>query len=421
MIVPFVFTLATYNEAPYLWYFYKWLHECKKEQRPIIAQEIYFQPPRYFAKRGLQPAYDKTTADRFEYDLPKTGDLSRIRKYHIPDRLTDQIIKEKGCISNAYAFLLSQPYQPLMDMLEAYIQDIRKHYSEPIEAFAVLQHSPSLSMAAARHGIPVIHQELGPLRWFDYITTDFWDLNDLYGGNTIAERYQKFCNEIRSERVPVFTGKELLSIFLLKDRLSVLDRVHAPIPNQKIGIALGNVMDPINSSRTRFNDLELLYRMEKKYGAEHLLLRKHPGDPYGAQYPRYSACMQEQGKSPIDFILDSKVVASIGSNVAMEAMFYGRKAYVFAQSPSYYAAANRFDEEPACADDVYLSFFALGYLIPHEMMTDTEYIRWRLSNPSEIEIYSRHLNFYLEKKGIPSSAIDEKGSRRLHAMRSAQQ
>lgn len=419
VIVPFVFTLAPYNEAPYLWYFYKWLEVCKEKHWPIIAQEIYFCPPKYFTSLGRRESYDKDRASVEEYSLPKNDDLNKIGQFKIPDELLEALINEKRSIMDAYCFLLKDVYPPLASQIRDIILNIRKNYSEQIEAFAVLQHLPSLSAVAEEFGIPVVHLERGPFREKNYIKTAFWDLENLQGGHTTEKRYAAFYDICKKGHLPIFTGKELLSIFLEQNQLPVLRRAEKKA-TKKIGIALGYALDPVCLYRTFFNDAEMLIQARKKYGAENMLARKHPGDPYRAQYPMFSSCMESPNQTTIDFILNCEAVASIISNVSMEAMYYGRKAYTFLPCPSYYAAAHSLQEDPRCASDEYLSFYALCYLIPHEYMTNYQYYLWRLSNPSEEEIYFRHLEFYFQKKNIPFSVLSLTGSERLEAMLKAQ-
>lgn len=420
MIVPFVFTMAPYVEAPYLWYFYKWLEVCKTHHWPIIAQEAYFYSPRYFIKLGRREAYDLTRAGREEYVLPKNSDLRRIDRYAIPETLLKELETEKGSISDAYCFLLENVYPPLVNWLRETILEIQQNHSEPIEAFAVLQHSPSLCSVAEEFKIPVVHLERGPFREWNYIKTAFWDLENLHGGHTIEKRYEKFCNEYEDGHIPIFTGKELLSIFLNVEQLFVLDKMETCHPSKKIGIALGYAIEPLHLTKTFFNDCELLIKAKQKYGEEKMLVRKHPGDPYGAQYPMFSSCMEPRGNSSIDFILECEEIASIGSNVSMEAMYYGRKAYTMVPCPSYFPSAHSLTEDACCASDLYLSFYALSYVIPHEFMTNYEYYLWRLSGPSEREIYFKHLEFYFKKKNIPFSVLSLEGNNRLAAMVKAQ-
>ena len=40
MFIPFVFNMSTFNEAPYLWWFYKGLDFVKRTNSAIVAQEI---------------------------------------------------------------------------------------------------------------------------------------------------------------------------------------------------------------------------------------------------------------------------------------------------------------------------------------------------------------------------------------------
>lgn len=420
VIVPFVFTLAPYNEAPYLWYFYKWLEVCKEKHWPIVAQEIYFNSPKYFAANGRREAYDKNRASMEEYCLPKNDDLNRIGQYRIPNQLIDILICEKGSIMDADCFLLKEVFSPLADQIREIIQKIHRDYTEPIEAFAVLRHLPSLTAVAEEFRIPVVHLERGTFREKNYIKTAFWDLENLQGGQTIEKRYSQFCDVCHEGHMPIFTAKELLSIFLNKDQLSILKRV-GKAPIKKIGVALGYASDPLCLYRTFFNDAELLIQARKKYGTENMLVRKHPGDPFGAQYPMFSSCMENSNQTAIDFILNCEEIASILSNVSMEAMYYGKKTYTFLPCPSYYASAHSFQEEPCCASNEYLSFYALCYLIPHEYMTDYQYYLWRFSKPSEKEIYFRHLEFYFQKKGIPFSVLSLSDSERLDAMIKAQE
>jgi hypothetical protein len=171
---------------------------------------------------------------------------------------------------------------------------------------------------------------------------------------------------------------------------------------------------------TRLNDLELLYRLRKKYGLGSMSVRKHPSDPVGATYPWYGAAMDPPGGNILDFILDCETTASLISGAGMEAMLLGRKAVTLLPCPSYYASGHDLEDGGKCAGEDYLSFFCFGYLIPFELLLDVDYFRWRLSMPSEREIYLKHLSYYFEKKRLPEELIPGKPGSRLERMLSAQ-
>ena len=57
----------------------------------------------------------------------------------------------------------------------------------------------------------------------------------------------------------------------------------------------------------------------------------------------------------------------------------------------------------------FINFTTFGYFVPWELLRDTEYIRWRLTQPSEIEIYEKHMEFYLQDRGVIHSLQLEPG------------
>ena len=67
-----------------------------------------------------------------------------------------------------------------------------------------------------------------------------------------------------------------------------------------------------------------------------------------------------------------------------------------------------------------LAFFAFCYLIPWECLMNIDYMRWRLTNPTEREIYYKHIEFYFEKKQLPKELILQEAGNRLQGMLEAQ-
>ena len=77
MFVPFVFNMSTFNEAPFLWWFYMGLDFAKKNNAAIIAQEVYCDTPvSVFAANGRAEAFNKAFVDEhWGYALSKNKDL----------------------------------------------------------------------------------------------------------------------------------------------------------------------------------------------------------------------------------------------------------------------------------------------------------------------------------------------------------
>ena len=75
------------------------------------------------------------------------------------------------CLDAAFAEILSQPS------------------AEGIEAILTWCNCPSLSAAAEEKGIPVVHLELGPLRWPQYRPTAYLDFSGVNGNTEVERRY----------------------------------------------------------------------------------------------------------------------------------------------------------------------------------------------------------------------------------------
>lgn len=159
MFVPFVFSLSSINDVPYLWWFYKSLDFSLRNNSATIAQEIYCKTPvSKFAADGYQVAYVQGSADRFGYRLPKNQDLKKARLYTIPDNLIGEIVNEKGSITNAFCYLLTQIDGKFLCFLESVLEQIERECNEKIEGFITLSSIPTLIEAAHLHGIPVIQK-----------------------------------------------------------------------------------------------------------------------------------------------------------------------------------------------------------------------------------------------------------------------
>lgn len=422
MFVPFVFDMYTYRPALRLWTFYKGLDFAKETGSVVVANEVYCRTPvSVFLREGRSEAENGVFANKMaDYQPPKETDWPFQQAYVIPDSLLQEIVGEKESIADAYTDLLTRSDPRLVPFLDGLIEQIEKDRGEKIEGFLSFQAAlPSLEVVAKERGIPVIHWELGCWRYPNYLNTAYWDLEDLYGGQSVEKRWQRFCAERQEKEFPILSKQECLALLLERENLYLVDE-YGRTPVKKVGAALGYATMELTAKKSKLNDSELLYQMEKAYGLQNVLIRKHPGDPYGAQYPIYAAAMEAAGRSTPEFVLDCETVISLMSGSCMEAMLFNRKAITLFPSPSYFASGHKIGEEGVCLGEDFISFFAFCYLVPLEYMSDPDYFRWRLTMPTEREIYLKHLKFYLEKKGLSPSLIEKRPGERLELMLSAQ-
>ncbi len=414
MFVPFVFTLDPANDNYYLWIFYKFLSMAKKYNAPIIAQQQYFSDPEVFRQGGL-PETRAETGELFEYDVPTSDDMYKIQQYPISKEIEEKLIKEYGSQTAAWIHLLKQRSKSFEEYIGAIIDDILEKNKDTIEGIFTFIHIPSLSYIAEQRNIPIVHLEWGPFRGPVYRKTAYMNLSE---ENELSKRYEKFINEIQESSVYLLSRKEILSMFLdykFIENINLLDCK----PEYEMGIACTYTIDMIMFANSSFlNNLELITMVKRYYNEKVLSIRLHPGDPARGNP---SSHLVDNSPTAMHFINRCKRIAVVSSNMAFEAMLWGRTAYVLGNSPYAFKAQRDLSIiDESVADLEFVNYVTFAYLIPYELMLDVEYLRWRLTKPTESEIYNYNLNYYLSCRGIESSILEESGVDRLRKMLMAQ-
>jgi len=186
-----------------------------------------------------------------------------------------------------------------------------------------------------------------------------------------------------------------------------------------MGIATQYAVDFSILSYSLNNNLDLILTAKRNYTEDELILRMHPGD---TSYSKYKTVKNiDTSDSSMKFVIKSKRIATVSSNVAFEAMLWGRTIYTTGKCAySFKAQKNLSDKKENVVDIDFINFVVFAYLIPYELMTDEKYMRWRLTRPSEIEIYNYHLNYYLSLRGIDKKQLDLPSEQRLYAFLESQ-
>lgn len=416
MIVSFVMTFLTTKDRPYLWVFYRFLDMAKQYNWPIIAQEEYFEKPSKLKQMGKRELLDvERVKKQFGYDVPSDEDLEKITPYIITDEFQKKLIQKYGSVNDAHLELMKNRDEDFEKLLICFFEEMSQ--KEQIESVITLTSFPSLYYVANMYGAKVWNLELGAMRSPIYLDTGYMDENVILGNNSLEQRYSNFCKEISDSKCPVFTHQELLAIMLQNKYLKYLFRVNDK-PTHKLGLALGTATWLPFSKNSAMNDEELIYHAQKHYQLSEMLVRRHPGDFAGAMYPSVEYA-RDTSLNTLEFILKCKKVATLGSNLVIEAMLFNREVVVCQKSAGYYAATHNVEEDYKPSIEL-LNFIVFGYMVPFEFLTDVKYIRWRLSNPSESSIYKKHLEWYLSKKNISLDEVAIYSNKRLDKLLSLQ-
>lgn len=313
----------------------------------------------------------------FKASLPDNEELRKLDKVIWDSNVFSSLENKLKSKNLVWKHILTQEYEPLMHLFEAELNRIKKEFN--IKAIVLWSNCPSVKKVAHSHQIPVIHNELGPLREPVYLPTCYFDFSGVNGHTEAAHRFEKY--ESKSDKYANFGRMALLSLFL---------KVVKPIrkfDEYEIGVPL-QVEDDSNiiAYSNGFDNPELINYAKNQ--AKKVLVRKHP-------YGRVDYKDIESGSedlTPQEFIALCEKIITINSSVGFEALLWGKSGKILGDSP--FSFINRESEDFTNA----LRFALLNYLVPFEFLFNKDYYDWRITMPDEDSIAEKHLFHYLNLK-----------------------
>lgn len=360
--------------APYLWVYYRLLSSIG-ERMLFIANEDYTRDPQCWQGENrweLQPG----NVQRLEYRVPTREQIAGHEYRFLGEKVFTALLAESGgnpiaafrrllservaCLDAAFAGILAQPG------------------ARDIEAILTWCNCPSLEAAAAARGIPVLHLEIGPLRWPHYRPTAYLDFCGV-NGNTEAER-RYYASGMRAD-----AGFDV----------AALRRFFCPVgagavspPQYRLGVAL-QVEDDSNllAFGHGFDNQSMLAyaQLRQPHG---VLVRSHPGSLFALKPGWYAV---DDSPDSIAFIRRCERLLTINSSVGLEALLLGTPVEVLGDCAHRFIAEAPDTRERAAR----LAFYLFAYLVPMTLVFDAGYLRFRLSRPTEATIVNRHFGAYL--------------------------
>ncbi|MFV3370536.1 GT99 family glycosyltransferase N-terminal domain-containing protein [Pseudomonas sp. NY15435] len=359
-------------EAPYLWVFYKFLSEAK-EPLHFLTGKSYLQPSEHFTLQNRWEL-DPETCQKLKYAAPTADDISRHSFTFLDHRIFEELLKlHSGNPLAAFRAFLCERIPLLERELDSALADSQA------EAIISWVNCPSLKAVAEKYGIPVIHSEIGPLRSPIYRDTGYLDFSGV-NGNTEAEiRYSNIAANLNSDAFDLFGVRHF---FLNIPRtLNVSEAKYLGLPLQVEDdsnlIAYGNDFD--NQGLMAFATL--------KEHAENLLIRPHPSSLFTAKSSRI---LVDESPNSIEFMRKCRALITINSSLGIEALLFEKPVQALGDASYSFILSAESQEETANR----LSFYLFCYLVPLTEIYNSEYIRFRLSNPKEVEILHWHLRTY---------------------------
>lgn len=382
------------------WYLKNLLH-CKDNGWVLITHE-------YMRTHWEQLQKEVTSSLFASWEIrPFTAEeVSSVEQYFLPDELFEQIEKECGSRTEMLYQFSTTSNKEVEDELQHIIDAIKsKHPSEKIEGmFHCLEVWQPLRNVCAENNITLIPYTFSALRKpHGYrITLNTANVNTyLNSTEQCQERYLHYLTE-DTDNIPVFSHRELIAI-LGKERTLPLVPLIEKEPKYEMGICTECfAIVPQFLIHDKVTDDDVRFECDKLFDKSQITVRNHSLQVDYMQLDRTTV-----HNDPAAWILSCRRLAASRSQIGLKILLWNRTAVVKTNTLGFsflcekdYASTNKVDLRA-------LNYYLFGYLIPNDLMFSGEYWQWRMTNPTETEIYHRHLDFYIEKLNLPESILTE--------------
>jgi hypothetical protein len=360
--------------APYLWVYYRLLSSFGERMLFIASEDYLRDPHRWQAQNRWE--LQMVNAERLQYRVPSPENMAAHEYGFLGEAVFETLLAQSG--GNpiaAFKRLLSEKV-PCLDA--AFAEILSTTPAEGIEAILTWCNCPSLSAAAAARGIPVIHLEVGPLRWPQYRPTAYLDFSGVNGNTEAKRRY--LASDFRPDGA--YDIETLRRFFYLPADTAAAETQF------KLGVAL-QVEDDSNvlAFGHGFDNQSLLVFAHLRRPDRDVLVRGHPGSLFALKADWYTV---DKSPDSVAFIRQCERMLTINSSVGLEAMLLQTPVEVLGDCAHRFIAESADERERAAR----LAFYLFAYLVPMHLIYDSAYLRFRLGRPSEHEIVLRHLAAY---------------------------
>lgn len=413
MIVPIVFEL-TEDDAPCLWFFYKYMFFCLKNNYPIIALEEYFESPNKYKK--TQPFVFKNSKKNYnelwEFPIPTDKDIEKLKKVSISKKEVNDITKHFKNKFDAWVNITKERNKYYETILERKIREIEDNYKEKIDVILTWMHYPSLEYVAKKHNIKLITEELTTLRKSTYNQClGFFTFESKYSSNIVRKEYEQFKEQLKD--IKLLSRKELLALFLSTDNLNYINKMDYR-PEYEIGVDLGLDGDVFTYAYGKYSNRQIINKCLKLVDEDSIICRTHPMKPSNYKYKN-----MDNSPTSLDWILRCNRIVSSLSNVGFETMLFKRTSVILQDDIPFYVEAinnlNTLEEKVVSID--FLNYMMFVYFAPYQLLFDKDYIIWRATkNPTVKEIYIYNLKYILKRHNLSIKILNKTSKERINSI-----
>ena len=382
------------------WYLKNLLH-CKENGWILITHEYLWK---HFEE--IQQDITPRLFNDFEMRPFTAEEVKDVEQYFIPDELFEKIEQQAGSRTEMLFQLSSSSNEVLEKTLQSVITKIySKHPNEKIEGMLhSLEAWQSIRNVCKRNDIRLIPYSFSAFRKpHGYRQTLYFVNEDTFLNSTLPceRRYNSYIS-LTHPQFPLFSHREIITI-LGKERTLPLIPLMEAKPKYEMGICTECFsIVPQFMMRDKVTDDDVRYECEKLYNKSQMTVRNHAYQIDSMQLDRSTT-----HNDPAAWILSCCRLAASRSQIGLKILLWNRTAIVKSDSLGFSFMCEKDYTSTRKVDLRALNFYLFCYLIPNDLMFSGEYWQWRMTNPTETEIYHRHLDFYIEKLNLPESILTE--------------
>lgn len=339
-------------------------------------------------------------------------EVQDVEQYFIPDYIFSDLEKQYGSRTEFLMTAAQKPIKPYEDCINSILNKIQeRHPTEKIDGiFHALEAFFSLRKVGKERNIPIIPYVFSAIRMpYGYRQTLYSAnvTNVLYSSEECETRFNKFLSE--KKQFDLFDKKEILTLLGKERNLCLMPLMDMEAPNEMLLCGEGFLMIPHIFSNFRYTDDDIDYEISGMYPSDKVCSRQHP-----MRLDAFKVDRSVVRNDPASIILSCKRATAVCSQIMLKIMLWNRTAIMKKNTlPFSFVLPKQFDSVEK-ADLLFLNYYIFCYLVPSDLMFSDEYWKWRMTNPSETEIYKRHLEFLYNILGVDNEKVQKlKGKNRF--------
>ena len=336
------------------------------------------------------------------FTCPTAGEFDQFLKISLPNEM-GRLLSER--FTNDIDLMRSITQDPILE-LENYIEIALLNLlgEFEIEAILIWGNCRSVESVAERLRIPVIHNELGPLRAPVYRPTFYFDFRGVNGNTTPADWAE---NPVSSKKLHIpspLSPDEIRGLLVIG---SEIEQVRVDKQLFEIGVAL-QVEDDSNiiCYSNEWDTPRLLSHVIRRTSEENILVRNHPGSKLKYEF---GLGKRDDSISSVEFLTKIRKLITINSSVAVEASLLGIPFKVLGDTSA--KILEKAQELSGRKRDQLFNAYFLAYLVPANFMFNVDYYRWRLAKERPLnELFDCHLAEHLALANQVLPTLASRGS-----------